>query len=463
MIFGKKDRERVRLLEEKLTTIQNSLDVPIASRGYELYEDLIAAIPAGSGKPVNFQTSMKSSIVFACVRLICESIASMPVCVYQRDEDDIHSPAPKDVANGLWWLLNESPCDMITAASWHEWMLRDAMLKGDGISIIGRKGPAVDALIPIPRENCVIERRQDRLRYYVNTVENGYQGFDQDDVIHLPGFGYGWDTYGLGGMSVIKWAAFQAIGIQLGADDFAARFFTNGAIPKIALEVPGALANKGFIALQEEWKRHYAGYDNAHSPIILTHGAKANALSLNAEDAQLLATRLFQVGDIARAFGVPGHLVNDSDKNTSWGTGIEAIGQGFVKYTLRGWLNRLQQELNRKIWPRQQKYFLEYDISGLTAGDLKTEADYNRAALGGPNGPGWASPNEIRKKKHQPPMDGGDKLYGPTDPTSQEKTDGNAKEAGKGPPPGGDEGKGGKPSRPPPGNPGREGGGRPGY
>jgi len=160
--------------------------------------------------------------------------------------------------------------------------------------------------------------------------------------------------------------------------------------------------------LQQAFAAKYSGIDNAHKlPLVLTEGMKAEALSLNAEDSQLLEARKFQVIDIARAFGVPPHMIGETSASTSWGSGIEAMSRAFVTYTLQPHLVRIEQELNRKLYPRDTGKFVMFDRDALIEGDSKAQAEYNRAALGGPGtGMGWMTVDEIRKTKGLAPMGG---------------------------------------------------------
>lgn len=139
---------------------------------------------------------------------------------------------------------------------------------------------------------------------------------------------------------------------------------------------------------------------------MLVNGGKLTTVSLSAEDAQLLETRKFQVIEIARAFGVPPHMIGETSASTSWGSGIEQMSIGYVRYTLGPHLTRIEQELNRKLWPRSQKYFVEFNRDGLLSGDSKTEAEVFGKALGGPGAQGWMTINEVRRIKNLPPLEG---------------------------------------------------------
>jgi HK97 family phage portal protein len=138
------------------------------------------------------------------------------------------------------------------------------------------------------------------------------------------------------------------------------------------------------------------------------------------EDAQLIETRKYEKGDICTAFGVPPIMIGDSEKTTSWGTGIEQITIGFVRYTLKPHLVRWEEELNRKLFG-SPKRFVEFEVDGLLRGDSKAQADYFTAALGGPGaGPGWMTVNEVRKLRNLEPVDNGDELYYPKDGNEQQ-------------------------------------------
>lgn len=421
-------QEATTALQEAQKQIEASAeDVPTNSRGWDLLQEVLGGGSASVAGPlVSPETAMKAATVFACTRLLSEAVAGLPLPIYERLPDGGRQIAPLTAANGLWWLLNERPCAFISAASFWEWMVTDALLRGDGIAVIARnRNGIIQELIPIPRQNVIIERVKYRLRYYVST-EEGFFGFDQDDILHFPGFGFD----GISGKSVIQYAAKQAIGIALASEEFAARFFSNGATPRFALEVPGALKSAQVEDLRAEFQRRYTGVENAHLPLILTHGAKAAQLSLDAESAQLLQTRMFQVTDICRAFGVPAFMVGETEKTTTWGTGIEHMGLGFVRYTLKGPLQRNEQEMNYKFWPRSTKYFTQYDTDALMRGDSAAEAAYFRNALGGAQGPGWMSVNQIRRLKNWPAVPGGDRVYFPPDNKDGGSNDGSDEQRG---------------------------------
>jgi HK97 family phage portal protein len=381
-------------------SVRNSLALGSA----ELYE-LLAGSPAASGMAVNESSAMRVTAVYACVRLIAGAIASLPLAVYRRTED-----SRERVRNDLWWLLNEQPCPTVSAAVFWEYLVAQMLLSGDALAEIERgRGGAIRGLRPLDSRAVGIRQIDGRLRYEF-CRDGEWLGRDQDDILHIPGFGFD----GTRGMSVIRHAAREAIGLALAAEAFSSRFFASGAHPDVALKVPGKMTQEQIDNLRRIWASKYGGAHNASLPIVLTEGTDLKEVTLSAQDSQLIEARRFQVADIARAFGVPPHMVGETDKSTSWGSGIEQQGIGFVQYTLAPHLHRIEQEINRKCF-RTERLFVEFNVEGLLRGDSKARAEYYTRALGGTQNPAWMTPNEIRRLENLPPVAGGDHLAQPKD------------------------------------------------
>lgn len=358
------------------------------------------SLPAAAGVMVTPESAKQSAAVYACSRLLSGAVALMPLPVYERTEEGGRKKADHDI----WWLLNEQPYDTLTSVSFWEWMVDSLLLRGDGLAqILRNRSGQITGFMPLPRECVVIEKRDGRLVYFVNDGTRPY-GLDQADVLHFPGFGFN----GRAGESVIKYAARQAIGTALAADQFSGKFFSNGMHPSSVIQYPQNVAptKEQQDHLRSQFEERYSGVSNSHRPLLLVNGGQLQRVSLSAEDAQLIQTRQFQVIDIARAFGVPPHMIGETAASTSWGSGIEQMSIGFVRYTLGPHLRRIEQELNRKLWPRSLRYFVEFNREGLLAGDSKSEAEYLAKSLGGPGAQGWMSVNEVRRVKNLPPQDG---------------------------------------------------------
>lgn len=358
---------------------------------------------AASGVSVTPTSAMRVSAVFACVQLISGAISTMPVHLYQNTKD-----GRERVDDPLWWMLNEQPGVAWTAASMWESVVTDMLLRESGFVFIGRNGMGqVRELIKLPWSAVHVEGVLEatgarRLKYFVRDGDLTY-GVDPADMLHFPGFGFN----GVRAMSVISWAAQNAAGTAMAMDQYAGKFFANGAHHNMVLETTGKMNETQIGALQTAYANKYSGLDNAHRlPLVLTEGLTAKAVSITAEDAQLLEARRFQVADIARAFGVPPHMIGETSASTSWGSGIEQMSRGFVRFTLQPHLVRIEQELNRKLF-RTARRFVEFNRDAALQGDSKAEGEAFKAALGGPGaGPGWMSVDEVRRFKNLPPVGG---------------------------------------------------------
>ncbi len=375
-------------LKDREISRQGGIKASNSSYGQDIYE-AFGVNPSASGMAVTATSAMRVAAVYACVNKIAGAISTLPLHIYKTD-GDIKARQPRD---DLWYKLNEQPCDQYTAASHWEGVSMAQLLRGDAFTWIRRNlTGGIKELLPLPYGSVTPRRQKDgSVRYYINLPDFGIATWlDSSDVLHFPGFGFD----GIKSMSVISHAARAAVGNALAMDE-------------------------------------YSGMENAHRlPLVLTEGVTAKELSLSAEDAQLLEARKFQVIDIARAFGVPPHMIGETSASTSWGSGIEAMSRGFVTYTLQPHLVRIEQELNRKLFPRNANKVIQFDRDALIEGDSAAQAAYNRAALGGPGtGQGWMSVDEIRKTKGLAPLGGkAAEIFDPRDQFNQGQNQGQTNE-----------------------------------
>ena len=182
-------------------------------------------------------------------------------------------------------------------------------------------------------------------------------------------------------------------------------------LSKIALTYPGKLDLKVADDLREFFDARYTGTANHHRPLLLTEGGEAKTLSMSAEDAQLIESRQFSVIDICRFFGVPPVMIGETEKTSSWGSGVEQMARWFTTFTLNDHLTAIEQELESKLF--RDGFFAEFDESELTRGDTKTRGEFYRIARGSMQEPGFMTTNEIRAAEGLPPIDGGDELQHP--------------------------------------------------
>lgn len=376
-------------------TEENSISISDIDR----LSDLLGIMPSVAGPSVTPKTSMKVSIVFACVRLISGAISQMPVHVSDLKANGDIQRVPNST---LETLFNLQPTPAWSAAVFWEYIVCSMLLHGDGFAVILRdRNGEPEEILPISPVGMTVENRSGRLAYFFQL--NGQpKGFDQDDILHFPGFGFN----GLKSMSVIQWGAFNSIGLELAMEQHSGEFFKTGSTQRVAIVKQGKWGDEHKQAFREAWVKTYGGVENSKYPLVLDSSTDIKPLSLSAKDSQLLESREFQITDIARAFGLPSFMVNQEQKTTSWGTGIGEIGLAFLRYTLGPHLNRFQQEINRKFFLNSTNFakFISASLMRLT---LKERNEAYRQAIGGPGqGPGWMSVDEIRDLEDLPKLGG---------------------------------------------------------
>lgn len=384
----------------------------------DTWMDIIGGGVASAGQIVNSETAKRISTVFACVSLIGGAASCSPVKTYKGGDTE-RTDAPK---HEMASLLRLRPNRFMTASTFWKTFMESKLLQGNGYANIVRNrfGKAM-ALYPImPGRVSVyfawelgldsrlgVERN--RLFYGVTFPDGAYKLFDQDDMLHVPNLGLSSD--GKTGISTVR-AMSQAAGLAMAAEESSAKFFENGMQFDKAISYTGKVSDEAIIKLREYWTRRHSGTANAHIPPILTEGGKIENLTMSAEDAQLLEARKFSVIDICRFFGVPPVMIGETEKTSSWGSGVEQMARWFAVFTMNEHFTAIEQELSVKMF-RDDGYFAEFDESELLRGDTKARADYFKAALGSTQQPGWMDVNEVRAAEGLPPRSDGNTLQKP--------------------------------------------------
>ncbi len=353
-----------------------------------------------SGKPVNERTAMQTTAVYACVRILAEAIASLPLHVYEYQDDGgkklVHD-------HPLYYLLHDEPNPEMTSFVFRETLMSHLLIWGNAYAQIIRDGAGrVLGLYPLLPDKMDVQRDDKGNIYYVysrNSDENpmfkeyGNIKLKAEDVLHIPGLGFD----GLIGYSPIAMAK-NAVGMTLACEEYGASFFANGANPGGVLEHPGVLKDPSKV--RESWNSVYRGVNNAHKIAVLEEGMKYQQIGIPPEEAQFLETRKFQINEIARLYRIPPHMVGDLDKSSF--SNIEQQSLEFVKYTLDPWVIRLEQSLQRSLLlPGEKgKYFIKLNVDGLLRGDYQSRM--NGYAVGRQNG--WFSANDIREMENMNPI-----------------------------------------------------------
>lgn len=353
-----------------------------------------------SGKPVNERTAMQTTAVYACVRILAEAVASLPLHVYEYQDDGgkklVHD-------HPLYYLLHDEPNPEMTSFVFRETLMSHLLIWGNAYAQIIRDGAGrVLGLYPLLPDKMEVQRDDRGNIYYVysrNSDENptfkeyGNIKLKAEDVLHIPGLGFD----GLIGYSPIAMAK-NAVGMTLACEEYGASFFANGANPGGVLEHPGVLKDPSKV--RESWNSVYRGVNNAHKIAVLEEGMKYQQIGIPPEEAQFLETRKFQINEIARLYRIPPHMVSDLDKSSF--SNIEQQSLEFVKYTLDPWVIRWEQSLQRSLLlPGEKgKYFIKLNVDGLLRGDYQSRM--NGYAVGRQNG--WFSANDIREMENMNPI-----------------------------------------------------------
>jgi len=353
-----------------------------------------------SGKPVNERTAMQTTAVYACVRILAEAVASLPLHVYEYQDDGgkklVHD-------HPLYYLLHDEPNPEMTSFVFRETLMSHLLIWGNAYAQIIRDGAGrVLGLYPLLPDKMEVQRDDKGNIYYVysrNSDENptfkeyGNIKLKAEDVLHIPGLGFD----GLIGYSTIAMAK-NAVGMTLACEEYGASFFANGANPGGVLEHPGVLKDPSKV--RESWNSVYRGVNNAHKIAVLEEGMKYQQIGIPPEEAQFLETRKFQINEIARLYRIPPHMVGDLDKSSF--SNIEQQSLEFVKYTLDPWVIRWEQSLQRSLLlPGEKgKYFIKLNVDGLLRGDYQSRM--NGYAVGRQNG--WFSANDIREMENMNPI-----------------------------------------------------------
>jgi len=396
--FKKRDSE-IEALRKELTDLKNDISITDS----QAFKELFLGIGSSSAGVINADTVMRASAVFACVRLISGALASAPLQIYQEGDDGEFT---KEYNHPYKKILGLSPNGQATAATFWKTMGQSKILQGDAYAAIvrGKKTGRPIGLMQLRWQRVKVYQAweiglsdsigvaPERL-YYDVSWDNGTKSLvDQDDMIHVPNIGWN----GKNGLSTIQ-AGARAMGLALSSEESAASLFENGMVSQVALSYPNKMGKDAQDILRQHLREKYSGAQNHNNPLILTEGGTVQHVSMNPQDVQLLDSRKFSVIDIARFFGVPPAMIGESEKTSSWGSGVEQMARWFTVFTMNEHFVSFEQELERKLF-RGSGYMASFDESLLIRGDMKTQAEYYKSALGGTQGPGWLTPNEVRIK-----------------------------------------------------------------
>lgn len=350
---------------------------------------------SASGIIVNPQNAMQAAAVYACCKVLAESVGMLPLCVFQRGAGTSKAPFK---SHALWELLHHQPNEYQTALEFFETLVLHLCLRGNAYAYIlrTRTGRVVE-LIPLhPDMVMVTMNAQNQVEYRVSMEAGGSRQVDRSEILHIRGLSLnGWL-----GISPIAYNR-ESIGLALATEKFGGQLFKNGAKMGGVIEVPTALTDTAFTRLKNSFDSATSG-ENAHKTALLEEGAKFTKIGMTGEDAQFLDTRKYQRAEIAGIFRVPAHMINDLDKATF--SNIASLDLQFLKYSLRPWLRRITEACRRDLFSAEDRKTcaLGHDLTDLLYGDAGTRSKfYHDGILDG-----WLLRNEARSFEGLNPIDG---------------------------------------------------------
>jgi len=398
-----------RALGELVSTTSVVVDGTTGTLSEQSLIELVGGGPTLAGPKVTETRSLTMPAVWRAVTLLAGVIASLPLHAFVQNGAERSRAAGSPAER-----LLERPHPDLSLYEWLEIVVAHLALWGNAYLLIKRDGLGrVLWLLPIHPSQVQVGRQKNPdpatgvpgKRYAVQgPLPDGSDGrvLGDLDVLHVPGFGYD----GVCGVSPIR-AARQGVALALAAEEFGARLFGSGSLATGVLQTEQRLTQSQADKLAQRWNEKQSGLKSAHGTVVLDKGAKWTQLTIPPEDAQFLESRSFQVSEIARMFGVPPHMLMDTEKSTSWGSGIEQQTIGFVTYTLRPWLSRIEARLTNLLGA--DAVYVRFSLEGLLRGDSAQRAAFYKTM----REIGVFSADDVLALEDRPPVTGGDERHVP--------------------------------------------------
>lgn len=370
------------------------LGVPISLRDGTFWKEWGGSTSA-SGKHVTVDKALQLSAVWACVRLLSESVSTLPLRLYERRDDGSRVPATD---HPLYRLLTVSPNAEMTPARFILMIVASIALRGNAFVEKKRIGGRIIALVPLLPQ-CMVVKRLDTGRLEYTYTENGKERvIGEKDLMHIRGFGLD----GVCGLMPVSTGR-DIFGAAMSADEAASKVFAQG------LQASGILSSDAKLTdVQREQLRknltNFMGSTNSGKILVAEAGLKYQGITLNPEAAQMLETRNFSIEEICRWFRVPPFMVGHMDKQSSWASSVEGMNLQWLTNGLRPLLENIEQEISRCLLENDGRYFAEFSVEGLLRADSAGRSSYYTTGLQN----GWMSRNEVRRLENLPPIPGGD-------------------------------------------------------
>ncbi len=362
-----------------------------------------------SGMRVSADSAMRLAAVYACVRILSETMASLPLVVYRARAD-----GGKDRVTDHWLyrLLGKKPNRYQNPFEWREMLQGHLALRGNAFCQILANGRGeITELIPVHPDRVRMELlAEGDYRYRIQNQTGHELVLPRGEVWHLRGL----SSDGLLGLSPIELSR-ESLGMALAAQDYGARFFNNDAKPTGGwIEFPGNFKdNEAKRVFRESYQAAQSGA-NRGKVLVLENGMKFHEVGVTNKDAQFLELRKFQITDIARLFRVPPHMIADLDRATF--SNIEQQSLEFVMHTMTPWAERWEASIEADLMLDGDQLEIEFDFANLMRGDAASRSAYYQSGIQN----GWLTRNEARIAENLNPIKGLDQPLRPLNMVEEE-------------------------------------------
>lgn len=360
-------------------------------RGFETLQEIGLGLPTQSGEVVTADGSLALPAVFCCVRILAESIGSMPLRLYRKDAAGDREAVTD---HPLYRLFRFSPNSYMTSLECREFLAACVGLRGNGFAYIDRPGGIVAGVWPLRPDRVQVIVNGNLIQYRYTDERGKTILYDQEEVLHLKGL----STDGIMGLSPITLLR-ETIGTNQAMERYSNKFFSNAARPSGVLQHPGVINPDQGSRLRKQWDELYSGSENRGKTVILEEGMTWQTVGLTNEDAQLLESRKFNLEDILRAYRIPPHIAGHLDKMSY--NNIEQLGSEFLNLTLSPWLRRIEERLDLQLLTegeREAGLYFEHESGGLLKGGTADRFAAYEVAIRS----GFMTTDEVRQRENLP-------------------------------------------------------------
>ncbi|EON3349686.1 phage portal protein [Yersinia enterocolitica] len=375
------------------SALLNWLGVPISLTTGTFFQEWFGT--SSSGKVVTADKVIQLAAAWACVRLISESVSTLPLKLYKRMPDGSRGTATD---HPLYPVLCRSPNSEMTPSRFMLMLVASICLRGNAFIEKRMIGNRVISLIPLLPQNMVVKRLDSGQLEYTYTENGKKRVIPVKTMMHIRGFGLD----GMCGLMPMNTGR-DVFGSAMAIEESAAKVFENGMQNSGFLSSKAALKGEQREALRKSISA-FTGSKNAGKVMVLEADLTYQSVTMNPEDAQMLESRAFSIEEICRWFRVPPFMVGHMTKQSSWASSVEGMNLLFLSNTLRPLLVNIEQEIVRCLLAGDEDYFAEFSVEGLLRADSAGRSAYYTTALQN----GWMNRNDVRRLENLPPIPGGD-------------------------------------------------------